>query len=43
MIKFLNFIVLVPQTEKKNLFCTGLITYTTFNYRKMALSLSLLL
>lgn len=31
--KVLNFIVLVPQTEKK-FFCTGLITYTTFNYRK---------
>lgn len=39
-LKFLNFIVLVPQTNKK-IFCTGLITYIIFNYRKMARSLSL--
>ena len=37
-LKFLNFIVLVPQTKK--IFCTGLITYIIFNYRKMAVSLS---
>lgn len=38
--KVFKFYCFSATNRKKKFFCTGLITYTTFNYRKMALSLS---
>lgn len=38
--KVFKFYCFSATNRKKKFFCTGLITYTTFNYRKMALLLS---